>query len=214
MKLTDTQLIILADAAKRDDGAIVIPAHLKGGAARKVVDKLVTAGLVEEVQTNGVLPAWRHDEEAGAMGLRITQAGLAAIGADETNGVEPPAKANEPAKPKPRRAQGASGKGKGRRAEQGKERPRGGGQRTGTKRAVVIDLLQRPRGATLDELVDATGWLPHTTRAALTGLRKAGLAVERTREKRGKAEMSIFRIVSGPAAPASKKSARPARRSS
>jgi hypothetical protein len=29
-------------------------------------------------------------------------------------------------------------------------------------------------GATLDEMVAATGWLPHTTRAALTGLKKKG----------------------------------------
>lgn len=42
------------------------------------------------------------------------------------------------------------------------------------KSGIVIGLLQRPSGATLDELVAATGWLPHTTRAALTGLKKKG----------------------------------------
>ena len=36
-------------------------------------------------------------------------------------------------------------------------------------------------GATLDELVEATGWLPHTTRAALTGLKKKGHDVQRTK---------------------------------
>ena len=46
--------------------------------------------------------------------------------------------------------------------------------RTPSKIAVVIGLLERPSGASLDELVTATGWLPHTTRAALTGLRKKG----------------------------------------
>ena len=49
--------------------------------------------------------------------------------------------------------------------------------RGGTKIAQVIELLQRGDGATLAELVAATGWLPHTTRAALTGLRKRGYAV-------------------------------------
>jgi len=39
---------------------------------------------------------------------------------------------------------------------------------------MVIDLLWREQGATIGELVAATGWLPHTTRAALTGLRKKG----------------------------------------
>lgn len=37
----------------------------------------------------------------------------------------------------------------------------------------VIALLSREQGATLAELIEATGWLPHTTRAALTGLRKS-----------------------------------------
>jgi hypothetical protein len=41
--------------------------------------------------------------------------------------------------------------------------------RQGTKIAGVIALLQRDQGAKLDELIAATGWLPHTARAALTG---------------------------------------------
>ena len=45
----------------------------------------------------------------------------------------------------------------------------------------VLALLKRDEGATLDELVDATGWLPHTTRAALTGLKKKGHSIERTK---------------------------------
>ena len=40
--------------------------------------------------------------------------------------------------------------------------------------ARVVGLLQRDRGATLAEIIAATDWLPHTTRAALTGLRKRG----------------------------------------
>ena len=42
------------------------------------------------------------------------------------------------------------------------------------KSDLIIGLLQRPGGATLNELVTATGWLPHTTRAALTGLKNKG----------------------------------------
>jgi len=52
-----------------------------------------------------------------------------------------------------------------------------------TKSAMVIDLLSRERGATIDELTTATDWLPHTVRAALTGLRKKGYVIGR--EKRG-----------------------------
>ena len=50
-----------------------------------------------------------------------------------------------------------------------------------SKSAAVVNLLQRDGGATLPELIGATGWLPHTTRAALTGLRKKGHAIERTK---------------------------------
>jgi hypothetical protein len=48
-----------------------------------------------------------------------------------------------------------------------------------SKISLVADLLRRKGGATLAELIAATGWLPHTTRAALTGLRKKGHGIER-----------------------------------
>jgi len=49
-----------------------------------------------------------------------------------------------------------------------------------SKTARVLALLQRADGVTLDEMVAATGWLPHTTRAAMTGLRKKGHDIQRT----------------------------------
>jgi hypothetical protein len=58
----------------------------------------------------------------------------------------------------------------------------------------VIDMLRRANGASTQELISATGWLPHTARAALTGLRKRGLAIERTTGKRGKESVTIYRI--------------------
>lgn len=50
-----------------------------------------------------------------------------------------------------------------------------------TKADQVISLLKRKQGATLEEMAQATGWLPHTTRAAMTGLKKRGHAIERTK---------------------------------
>jgi len=47
-----------------------------------------------------------------------------------------------------------------------------------TKQDQIASLLLRDEGATLDEMVAATRWLPHTTRAALTGLRKKGYAID------------------------------------
>jgi hypothetical protein len=64
--------------------------------------------------------------------------------------------------------------------------------RRGTKIAGVIELLQSSYGVTLVELVANTGWLPHTARAALTGLRKRGYTVVINRAD--KARGSVYRI--------------------
>jgi hypothetical protein len=64
-------------------------------------------------------------------------------------------------------------------------------ERTGTKQALVLALLQRQEGASLAELVEATGWLAHTTRAALTRLRQSGH--ELLKEKRDTGE-TAYRV--------------------
>ena len=68
--------------------------------------------------------------------------------------------------------------------------------REGSKLALVIELLRRADGATIVDLTQATAWLPHTTRAALTGLRQRGYAIIRERIGAGD---SIYRISDGPA---------------
>jgi len=50
IKLTDTQLVMLSAAARREDRCIAAPASLKGAAAQKIATKLVTAGLAKEVK--------------------------------------------------------------------------------------------------------------------------------------------------------------------
>jgi DNA-binding MarR family transcriptional regulator len=55
--------------------------------------------------------------------------------------------------------------------------------RAGSKQALIVAMLSKDEGATLDALIAATGWLPHTTPAALTGLRKRGYLVERSRHE-------------------------------
>lgn len=82
-----------------------------------------------------------------------------------------------------------------------KRRGRAGNQaaesapRQGTKIATVIELLRSPNGASIEDLTVATEWQPHTTRAAITGLRKRGLVVERTKEERRKRIATIYRII-------------------
>ena len=50
-----------------------------------------------------------------------------------------------------------------------------------SKTSLILGMLQREEGTTLEQMVEATGWLPHTTRAAMTGLRKKGHAIIRTK---------------------------------
>lgn len=63
--------------------------------------------------------------------------------------------------------------------------------RRASKSSLVLAMLQRPEGATIARLVAATGWLPHTTRAALTGLKKKGHQV--TSEKT-EGEERVYRV--------------------
>jgi hypothetical protein len=85
MKLTTTQRTLLSTALQRDDGTLKLPASLKGGAAQKLVGKLLADGLVEEIPARGSMPVWRRDDEQNPTALRITQAGLAAIQAGGTD---------------------------------------------------------------------------------------------------------------------------------
>lgn len=60
-----------------------------------------------------------------------------------------------------------------------------------SKISLVLELLSRTDGATIEQIVEATGWLAHTTRAALTGLRKKGHVI--ISEKREGADR-VYRV--------------------
>ena len=60
-----------------------------------------------------------------------------------------------------------------------------------TKRAKLIGLLERPEGASVAEIGQRLGWLPHTVRAAISGLRKAGREVTRSKDVD---DRSVFRL--------------------
>jgi len=60
-----------------------------------------------------------------------------------------------------------------------------------TKRAQLISLLERPEGASVGEIGQRLGWLPHTVRAAITGLRKAGREVTRSKDAD---DQSVYRL--------------------
>jgi hypothetical protein len=173
LKLTDTQLVMLSAAAQRDDRLVVLPGTLKGGAAKASLGKLLTLALIEERPVRRDEPHWRTEEEGGLIGLAITTAGLKAIGVEDE-----PTTAHENGTAAASESGGVA------------ESPTAASPRAGSKQALVLALLSRSEGASLDELVAATGWLPHTTRAALTGLRQKGHPLVRTKGEVG----SVYRI--------------------
>lgn len=69
-----------------------------------------------------------------------------------------------------------------------------------TKISRVLAMLEKPKGASLDALCKATGWQPHSARAALSGLRKTGHAIERLPGD-GKKGGSFYRITAASEAP-------------
>ena len=177
-KLTDTQLIVLSKAAQRDDSAAVVPERMGAAAAKKVGDALVSRKLMREIRAKPGMPVWHKDEEDRPMSLVILRAGRDAIGVEDEGGVAEPEVA-------PARSPQLTANPKGVKSD--------AAPRAGSKQALVIAMLSKDKGVTLDALVEATGWLPHTTRAAMTGLRKRGYMIERScHEKLG----SLYRITS------------------
>lgn len=72
--------------------------------------------------------------------------------------------------------------------------------RAGSKLAIVLGLLETPEGASLTRLIEVTGWLPHTTRAALAGLRKRGFTVSREKADCADGAESVYRVALAEAA--------------
>ena len=145
IKLNDLQLILLSTASNREHGNL-LPAPESIAADE---DRVKTA-IASLVRRKLAMKSNDH--------VIITDAGRAAIGADEVA--------------VPEQAIGAAS------MRMGHAEPLAGSAalsaRTGTKAALLMDLLSREGGAALDNLTGATGWLPHTVRATLSGLRKKG----------------------------------------
>ena len=206
IKLTDAQLLILSAASRREDRCLTAPKNLKRPAAEKLAAKLLAARLVREIKAKPNMPVWRRDEDAGrAFALNLTAAGLKAVATKEDNpqpeesvgastGEETSniVGAADPAPSEAGATAGIAATARNSAASNAKSAPVSSTPRQGTKIARVIELLRRDQGATLEALIVATGWLPHTARAALTGLRHSGYDVRLERGQNGSA--SVYRI--------------------
>jgi len=179
-KLTETQTIILSEGAQRPENiALPLPKGLAGAAAKMAVTKMIERCWLQEVDANPRRnePLWRETGDGHGTTLVVTEAGLLTIGiapatANSLSATRGRAKTECVAKPPTPRA--------------------------GTKLALLIEMLQRPDGATMEEIILATQWLAHTARGAISGVLKKKLCLVVTSaniEGRG----TVYRI-DGPAA--------------
>ena len=156
IQLSDAQAVILSTACAREDGAIFpVTASLKGGAVGNVCKSLLKQGLIEEIAATDLNTVWRHDEERGPITLRATPLAYSTLGITDEQDETPPAET--PPAPVQRRK--------------------------GTKQETLIEMLRADGGATIDEIVEATGWQAHTVRGAMSGALKKKLGLTITSEK-------------------------------
>jgi hypothetical protein len=218
--LSDTARVVLAAAAQRDDLSVLpFPdgVKAKGGAEQKVLTGLRKRGFIRVIETPG-----------RPQRIVLTSEGMAAIGVepddDETGEVTGPAEADtgataadvSPAGDTPApAAEGDGGAASAKRKAKAKAKPAKAAPagkptpRAGTKQALMIEMLKRPEGATVEQIAEATGWQHHTIRGAISGAlkKKLGLTVEATRTREvgpnktgAKGSSTVYRITgSGPA---------------
>jgi hypothetical protein len=172
-KLTDTQHQVLTHAADQPDGRLTwFPEGVKGGARQKVIAGLFNKALIT---SNGGQDWFVAAEGYDALGrARPTPAAIhpdseveAAVSAAEANWAQETQEATK------------------RLIKVGVEgKPR---TRDNSKQATVIQMLQRPEGATIQQICAVTGWQNHTVRGTLAGSlkRKLGFVIVSSKPEHG-----------------------------
>ena len=170
--LNPNQQVILEHAVQHSGGKIIwFPEHIKGGARAKVLEGLFKRALITPYGDEWIVAAEGYD----ALGLPRPGV-LAATNAMDDPELEADVASAEAswqtsAKDKPART------------------------RADSKQALVIGLLQRPEGATIAQIMQATGWQQHTVRGTLAGTLKKRLGLTITSSKQAGGQR-VYRIES------------------
>ena len=160
IQLSDAQAVILSTACAREDGEVFpVTASLKGGAVGNVCKSLLKRGLIEETPASDHNTVWRHDEERGPLTLRATALANATLGITDDPEEQTNSQPGTEAAPEPTH------------------------RRRGTKQEALIAMLRAEGGATIEEIVAALEWQPHTARGAMSGALKKKLGLIITSEK-------------------------------
>jgi hypothetical protein len=163
--LTDTQRLVLEQAAEQPDGRLAwFPDNVKGGARNKVIDGLCNKALITGSDADWLISPGGYDALGRTQPVATTHpdpAVEAALVATEAQWVAEKADAD------PQQT-----------TVENKHR-----SRANSKQATVIQLLQRPEGATIPQICEATGWQSHTVRGTFAGALKKKLGLTITSEK-------------------------------
>ena len=187
IQLTPAQHAILAYAIEHTGGKIEwFPDTIKGGARTKVLEGLFNRALITRDSTDWFVAAEGYDTLGRA---RPTPATIhpdpeveVAVSAAEANWAQEKQDAA-----KRLLKIGVEGKPRTRENERSEvsrgEAERVRSTRQNSKQAAVIQMLQRPEGATINQICAATGWQAHTVRGTFAGAFKKKLGLTITSEK-------------------------------
>ena len=192
-QLSPTQQLILNHAATNTDGKITwFPDNLKGGARTKVLGSLLKRALITALGDDWLVTAEGYESLGLPHRAPITLAALDAVIAnaeaaqhgasqvlldeigdddptnaeiDASNDIDPEIEALVAATEARARAT---------------KMPR---TRENSKQAQVIAMLKRPKGATIAQVMEATGWQAHTVRGTFAGAFKKKLGLDITSSK-------------------------------
>ena len=162
-KLSDTQRVILGAAAQRNDGSLLPFAQsltVKGATLAKVIETLCKRRLAEERRIIDGVAEWRRDEDGRSLGVFITTNGLLALGVEDTD-KDGPLQATA-TMPRQRKAEAARHRRKARKTSATSSKRRAGAAQT--KQDLVIEMLRRKPGTSIDDIITKTGWQPHSVR--------------------------------------------------
>ena len=198
IQLTPTQHAVLSHAIHNTYGKIDwFPENIKGGARKKVLDSLFNRALIAQQGTDWFVAAEGFD----ALGLphrapitlaaldtvvanaEAAQTGASQVLADEVGREDPTdAEIDTSNDLDPEIEAAVAAIETTSRAEAKKPRTR-----DNSKQASVLAMLKRPEGATIAQIVDATGWQAHTVRGTFAGAfkKKLGLTITSTKELGG-----------------------------
>ena len=170
--LNPNQQAILEHAVQHSGGKIAwFPEHIKGGARAKVLEGLFKRALITPYGDEWIVAAEGYD----ALGLPRPVALPPTITLDDPELEADVASAEA--------------------SWQQHDKDKLVRTRADSKQALVIGLLQRPEGATIAQIMQATGWQQHTVRGTLAGTlkKRLGLTITSTKEAGGQ---RVYRIES------------------